>query len=372
MVSIYNGLSIPQSKIQLDKIINYINEQICPSYIENEELMRKSNIKEEEISVFHEILERLERNIKFEINKNEFFQHFQNNNNLKGMLLEDYLKYFIMILFKKDEIDYKYNDRVNNFLKIIIKVKLGEDNNTNYNFSNTIDEFIKIILFTQGYKNDIKNLFNIFIDIIKFGIKIEDKICEILNRNIIKYEISERNKEYTKKVNISFFNIIESLSRAILLCSVDLLKKNKNEFYEFFKIFTLIEANLQKFNNKFQLYSKELGNLAEIIKIQESYKYNNNEQFINNYEIIINNLLKQSELLYNRDYNKCYDNILSLNKILNETFIQKGEEYSNLLIFIYRLQYKLFSDDEIKIKLIESFFKNPLLIKNQKYFCLRH
>ena len=368
MVSIYNGLSIPQSKIQLDKIINYINEQICPSYIENEELMRKSNIKEEEISVFHEILERLERNIKFEINKSEFFQNFQNNNNLKGMLLEDYLKYFIIILFQKDEIDYKYNDRVKNFLKIIIKVKLGEENNTNYNFSNTIDEFIKIILFTQGYKNDIKNLFNTFIDIIKFGIKIEDKICQVLNQNIIKYEISERNKEYTKKVNISFFNIIESLSRAILLCSVDLLKKNKNEFYEFFSIFTLIEANLQKFNNKFQLYSKELGNLATIIKIQESYKYNNKEQFINNYENIINNLLKQSELLYNRDYNNGYDNILSLNRILNETFMKKGEEYSNLLIFIFRLQYKLFSDDEIKIKLIESFFKNPLLIKNSKIF----
>jgi hypothetical protein len=79
-------------------------------------------------------------------------------------------------------------------------------------------------------------------------------------------------------------------------------------------------------------------------------------------------LLKQSELLYNRDYNNCYNNILSLNKILNETFIQKGEEYSNLLIFIYRLQYKLFSDDEIKIKLIESFFKNPLLIKKSKIF----
>jgi len=368
MISIYNGLSIPQSKNYLDKIINYINEQICPNYIENEELMRKSNIKEAEISVFYEILERLERNIKLEINKYEFFQNFQNNNNLKGMLLEDYLKYYIITLFAKDEIDYKYNDRVYNFLKIIIKVKLGEENNANYNFSNTIDEFIKIILFTQGYKNDIKNLFNTFIDIIKFGIKIEDKICEILNRNIIKYEISDRNKEYTKKVNISFFNIIESLSRAILISSIDLIKTDKNKFYEYFNIFTLIEANLQKFNNKFQLYSKELGNLAAIIKIQESYKYNNNDQFINNYENIINNLLKQSELLYNKDYNNCYNNILSLNKIFNETFMQKGEEYSNLLIFIFRLQYKLICDDETKIKLIESFFKNPLLIKKSKIF----
>ena len=366
MISIYNGLSIPQSKIYLDKIINYINEQICPNYIENEELMRKNNIKSEEISAFSEMLERFERNIKFEINKNELIRNIQNNNDLKSLLLEDYLKYFIIILFEKEEIDYKYNESVYNFLKIILKVKLGE--NTNYNFSNTIDEFIKIILFVQGYKNDIKNIFNTFIDVKEFDKNIEEKIINILNGNIIKYEISERNKEYTKKVNISFFNIIESLSRAILSSSVDLIKTDKNKFHEYFKIFTLIEANLQKFNNKFHLYSKELGNLATIIKMQESYKYKNNEQFINNYEKIIKNLLEQSKFLYNSDYNNCYSNILNLNKILDETFTQKGEEYSNLLIFIFRLQYKLICDDEIKIKLIESFFKNPLLIKKSKLF----
>ena len=41
MISIYNGLSIPQSKIHLDEIINYINEKICPNYMENEELLKK-------------------------------------------------------------------------------------------------------------------------------------------------------------------------------------------------------------------------------------------------------------------------------------------------------------------------------------------
>ena len=367
MISIYNGLSIPLSKFYLDKIINYINEQICPRYIKNEELMRKNHIKEEEIPIFYDELERLESNIKVEINKDEFFQNIQNNNILKGMLLEDYFKYFIIKFLEKNEIDSKYNESIFKFLIIIIKVKLGESNNTNYNFSYSIEEFIKIILFTQGYKNDIKNLFNIFIDVKKYCINIEDRICNILNENIIKYEISDRNKPYTKEVNISFFNIIESLSRAILLYSVELIKADKNKFNEYFSIFTLIEANLQKFNNKFNLYSKELGNLTTIIKVHESYK-NNNEQLINNYENIMNNLLKQSILLYINDYNNCYINILNLNKIFDETFTQKGKEYSDLLFFVFRLQYKLISDDEIKIKLIESFFKNPLLIKKSKIF----
>ena len=367
-ISIYNGLSIPLSKLYLDKIINYINEQICLRYIINEELMRKNHINEEEISIFYDELERLESNIKVEINKDEFFQNIYNNNNLANMLLEDYLKYFIIKFLEKNEIDFKYNESVYKFLIIIIKVKLGEENNTNYNFKNTIEEFIKIILFTQGYKNDIKILFNIFSDIKNYCENIEDRICNILNESIIKYEISDRNKEYTKEVNISFFNIIESLSRAILLYSVELNKTDKNKFHKYFSIFTLIEANLQKFNNKLKLYSKELGNLTTIIKVYESYKYNNNEQLANNYENIMNNLLKQTIFLYNNDYNNCYNNILNLNKILDETFIQKGKEYSDLLFFIFRLQYKLISDDEVKIKLIESFFKNPLLIKKSKIF----
>ena len=131
------------------------------------------------------------------------------------MLLEDYLKYFIMTLLENDEIDCKYNESLYTFLKNIIKIKLGEDNSTNYNFRNTIDEFIKIIILTQGYKNDIKDLFNIFIDIKQFWINIEHKLCNISNGNIIKYEISDKNKEY---------KVIEYLSRALLLYSVNLRK----------------------------------------------------------------------------------------------------------------------------------------------------
>ena len=91
-------------------------------------MLRKNNLKEEEISVYNEKLERLERDIKIELNKYEFFQNIQNNNDLRSMLLEDYLKYFIIILSEKNEIDFKYNESLYNFLKIIIKIKLGEDN----------------------------------------------------------------------------------------------------------------------------------------------------------------------------------------------------------------------------------------------------
>ena len=41
------------------------------------------------------------------MNKYEFFKNIQNNNDLRSMLLDDYLKYFIMKLLEKNEIDCK-------------------------------------------------------------------------------------------------------------------------------------------------------------------------------------------------------------------------------------------------------------------------
>jgi hypothetical protein len=179
----------------------------------------------------------------------------------------------------------------------IIKIKLGEDNSTNYNFNNTIDEFIKIILFTQGYKNDIKNLFNIFIDIKKFGINIEHKLCNVLNENIIKDKISDRNKENTKKVNINLFNIIEYLSKAILLYSAD-LNKNTDEKL---KINNSIKNNNPESNEKIKIYNysidneNDFQNIALIKKQNEDYKNKVNE---------LENKIKKLELIIKEKDNK--------------------------------------------------------------------
>ena len=185
--------------------------------------------------------------------------------------------------------------------------------------------------------------------------------------NIARYEVSNRNKKYTKIVNINFFYIIESLLRGILLFSIELIKNDKAKFYEFLYSFTSIEANLQKLNKKFYLYSKEIYNIRTIIKIEEEYKYNH-EQFEKNYEKIMNNLLQQSILLYDENYNNLYNVILDLNKIFDESFKEKTEEYTNLLFYIFRQQYRNIYNDEIRIKLIENFFQNKLLIKKSKIF----
>ena len=372
-ITIYNGLEIPKSRFYLEKLINYINEEIGVRYIENEQLLRRIYKKEEKIDeatkAYYKEFDRLEENTKTEINKYEFYKiiYTQNNEDLKNLLLDEYLKYFIIKYLEKKEVDYKVTEKILNFFKLIIKVKLSDNHNEKYTFKNTLEEFIKIVLFAQGYKEDIKNLFDTFIEVQKYCENILESMTNLINEEKMKYEISERIQRYTKIVNINFFNIVESLLRGILLYSIELIKKDKVKFFEFFYSFTSVEANLQKLNKKFYLYSKEIFNIRTIIKIEEEYKYNH-EEFEKNYEKIMNNLLQQSLLLYDDNYNNLYQTILDLNKIIDQTFKVMTEEYSNLLFYLFRQQYRNIYNEEIRIKLIENFFQNKLLIKKSKIF----
>ena len=287
------------------------------------------------------------------------------------MLLEDYLKYFIIKYIEKRKIDYQMNEKLTNFLKIIIKVKLNENqnneniiNNINkFEFKNTIEEFITIILFTQGYNEDITDIFDIFIEITKYNENFDKIINQILSENKMKYEISHRNSENTKIVNICLFKVIESIIRGMLIYSVELKKKDKAKFFEYFSCFTAIEAIIQKINKKYYLFSKEIYSLRTIIKIDEANKFVGEE-----YESIIENLLSQSILFYDEEYQKLYITIIELIKIIDNTFKEKNEKYSNLLFFIFFHQYKNIFEENIRIKLLETFFSNKLLLKKSKFF----
>ena len=71
-ITIYNGLEIPKSKNYFDKIVNY------KRYIDNEGVLRKNYLTEEKImgakSKYNKELDKIEENLKNEINKSEFFE----------------------------------------------------------------------------------------------------------------------------------------------------------------------------------------------------------------------------------------------------------------------------------------------------------
>ena len=375
-VEIYNDFKIPKSKSFLEKIIQYVNSDMIKrkkdSLVDVEQSLRK-NLSGEKIGKaikdYTDKIKRFEENLKIEINKYDIFKAVFNQNNaeLKIILMEDYLKYYIVIYSEKNNVNYLLNEKLLSFLKLIIKARLSDSHNHLYKFNGSLQEFIKIILFTQVYINEIKCFLDIFIEVHKYCENIEDLMIQILDEGKIRYEISERNKDYTGVVNINFFNIMEALIRAILLYSIELNKKDKIKFYELLYALPSIEANLQKVNKKFILYSKEIYNIRTIIKIDEAYK-SKHEQLEKNFERIMNNLLQQSEQFYLENFNKLYNLILELINIFDETFKEKNDEYINLLFFIFRSQHRNIYDEEIRIKLLTHFFQNQALLIKSKIF----
>ena len=371
-ITIYNGLKIPKSKQNINILIKFFKE-ISQRYSKNEESLRY--IYRNDNHIFRKELEykknlgTFKDDLKFEVSNNDFLRKIFDLN-YERTLFDDYYVYFIIDCFENREIKYEFNEKLIQFLKLLIKIKLDtseEENKFENEIKGSLDEFIIIFMFTQGYKNDIKTFFEIYLEILNYCDNIEEIMKNYLDEKKIKYEESERSKKYTKTVNICLFCIIESFIRSILIYSKELIIKDKAKFKEYFKKFPLIETSLQKINKKYYLFSKEIYNLRNIIQIEEAYK-DNYEQFENKYNEIIDNLFDQSSLFYSNSYDHLYDKIIALIKIIDDSFNKKNETYANLLFFIFRQEYKNIYKEDIRINLLEKFFNNKLLLKHSKIF----
>ena len=212
-IKIYNGLEVPKSEKNINGILLYLKRVILSDYKENEQSLRK-NIEKEDVkskkdSYFIK-LDKCKDNIKNIIkNKYELFNAIfdeETKIDLKKMILEDYLKYFIIKYSDNKNYDYQMNEHLLSLLYLIIKVKLNENLEIKqdikmFNFKYSKDEFIEIILFTQGYNEEIKIIMDIFLEISKYNDHFIDIFEKIINENKMKFVISLRSNEYQKIVN---------------------------------------------------------------------------------------------------------------------------------------------------------------------------
>ena len=366
-IIIYNGLKIPKSKQNFNNVIKYFSE-INERYYKTEESLRKVYKDEKTILMkkleYKKDLEIYINNLKIQIIKNDFFGEILKEK-FDGLLIADYIVYFITEYLGKKELNYELNESLRKFLKLLVDIKINKGESENN--EDSLDKLVTIIMFTQGYKEDIKELFNVYLEVFNYCDNIEYNMKNYLNENKIKYEESQRCKAYSKTVNIHLFLIIESFIRTILLKSKELILKDKEKFLQLFKNFPLIETSLQKINKRYLLFSKEIYNIRNIIQIGDAYK-DNFDKFEKYYIKIMDNLLLQSILLYSNSYDDLYNSILELIDIFDKTFNQKNDAYSNLLIFIFRQEYKNIYNEDIRIKLLKKFFNNKSLIKYSKFF----
>ena len=129
-IIIYNGLEIPESKIYLERICNYINNEISNRYIENEDSLRKKYIEEEEITKAVENYQNEDKqlfdNINVELDRYDYYINiYKKENTFQRVLLNDYLIfYLIKYLEKNANLDYAMNKSLISLLTLIIKLKI--------------------------------------------------------------------------------------------------------------------------------------------------------------------------------------------------------------------------------------------------------
>ena len=230
--------------------------------------------------------------MKGEFYKNENIKEIMNSNyiNIKKALFNDCLNIYCI------EISEKFSNKNNeykipiNLINLLLQLKfnaMNGDNFENYQDKNFIlkesyfdtkeDFNIRILseafLFLECYKKEIISITEVYCLLSSYLPKTFDIVIKIINAKMIKTEKSKRNPSYKKRVNEVFYILIESLLKSIYINKEDFCKLEISKFYKFFDSFNIIEATLNKINQKLLLYSNELYSLRNIISIYSFFKY---------------------------------------------------------------------------------------------------
>ena len=346
---IYNGFFIPNS-------VNIFNQIINGSFLDK---LKVNKFYQNDISNNNNFIdiEKIELGYKSELKKQDIIKYIYEDKEviIRHLFLEDYFRYYIIKFITTCKTCNKSNQNLIKFLKLIAKVKLSNGKDFSFNYS--LEELCKIILFTQSYKTDIMSLLTTFLLTEDYCKKIQEIMMEILNKDDIIYLTS-----FIKRTsNNNFFLIFETLLRAFIIYSIELINKDKNIFYKYLSSFYAIITNMENISNKFNFFSNEISNVKTIINTQENMQ---KDKFEIVYIKIVNNLLLQSNYVYENDFDLLIKEYFDLIKIIKENFGTKSNNYFNLLNNIFKYRYESINNDNFKIRLIEKMFENELSINN--------
>ena len=216
-----------------------------------------------------------------------------------------------------------------------------------------------IINWVETYSIDISYILRIFIMLSNYYHDIIYEVEKIIKDEQIKYENSDRCKEYTSMVNKALFNGFESLLKIItskIKLYTDLV--GKPDFDIFFNMIKEIYTQVNKFNINYKLYSKELLSLQEILEIIDLLKEKNKCSSVN-----LDKILTYFSKQFN-DNNELNESFEQFHTNLEKIF-GKDNCYYKLTSIIFRNEFnKNNNNKEFKKKIIEIITQNKEYIFN--------
>ena len=362
------GLNLPGIKPIINKIINKfrieilriykINENSLRGHIETEEIQRKKDKYKQKLKDYNEI-------ILVELIKNELLSKITTDDYKKKsifyqLFLEDYYTLFIDNYLSKDIKDIDY-DSIKKLLKLMVKNKFNDTNDPIKLTANAIN-------WIEYYSIEISSILKMFSMVNNFTENLYEQIEEIINNKKIKYENSNRCKEYTSIVNQSIFFGMESILRA-LNSNQKVYFKSKNE-KELSKLLNTNNEILQlalKIEGSLDLFTKEAFTLQEIIEII-SCLTKNNKNSDENIAKIINYFSEESRFIIEDNENELIDVFGEFYKFL-EDLLGKEKSFIEMMIVIFKNEHIKITKEKFREKLLEIIItKDEFIYKNIQLF----
>ena len=373
-IDIILGLGLPGIYPIISSTIEKTRNEVFKEYSNNESRLRKF-IKDDEIQnekiEYKQKLKILNNYILIDLNKNEKIKTIPKGELEKfefaDNFLEDYYTIFIynnlsnyILNIKNNNPEFQTNlDDLKNMLKFLVEqrnklFKINKDD---------LESVTSIINWIEFYSNEISYILKIYLRLNVFMNQINEKIEieKYVNNNLptsIKYEISERCKEYTSLVNEAIFFGFESLLKNIT-SKIKLYTDIKNDdFIKFIDMAKEILNQVTKFDIDHKLYSKELLSLQEILEIidflviNKKCTKNNIEKILNYFSKGINDNIELSQ-----SFDEFCKNL--------EEILGKEDSYFKLISIIFKNEFiKNMNNKEFIQKITEIITSNNEYIYN--------
>ena len=367
------GLKLPGMIYIIDLIVKKFRNEILRFYKNNEKSLRGilSDKKQEKVERYYQYLNvyneiiflELDRNIliskiiKNEYEKNEFYELF----------LDDYYSLFIEKNLNKDikAINDNKNQKdeidltsLKKMLKLIVKLKFDDNNENNIvkNITNTIN-------WIECYSNEIVIILQMFSKLNKIVKNLYEQIRKIIDKDQVKFEISERNPEHRSLVNKAFFIALESLLRVITSNEkiYTSLKDDSDKYFELINIDKQIHQDALLLNTSLSLYSKEVFSLQEILIIVEAL-FICEINSVDNLTKTIKFFSKQTNLIIKGKNSDLKSNLKKLYEFLFKNIRNNKLNYGEIMNSILWNEFIKIVYDEYRIKIIEIILENIELI----------
>ena len=385
-INIIFGLKLPGVKPMISSVIKKFKNH-TNKYRKNEDSLRKE-ISEDQVEAqkknYQKEIKKYNNTINKELDKVSNSLSLEKDDYSKkeffDLFLEDYYTLFIINNvnsiknYNKDKNNTKEEIDLNSlkkFLKLIIKKRI--ESNKIFKEKDPSKIVASTLNWILNYSNEIANILEIFSKLIKYSSNLYEQIEEIINQNQIKYEISERSKEYTSIVNLPIFNPLESMLKAASQekIYIDLIN-NPKDFSNLLNINRELLFFALKVETSYHLFLKEVYSLQEIISIMDCLN-SNKKMTQENIKKIISFYSKESLYIYQdvidteneneliKEFNQLYKTLVSL--------MGKDKSFNKLMSIIFKNEFKKINKETFRSKLLEIIVeKDEFIYNNSQLF----